>query len=726
MLLYGLTSCKKRETANFNKDIPVSLYFEDNDDVEDLLGYQKMAETLSSIIQNDYSHKNHAIGIAVTGDWGTGKSTFLYFLDRALDNGIKVKFDPWTENSNDVTADLLDKIEQEIRRENISAAITFRRYFNKLNVTNVTGWFNLSILAIQNFFNSETSDAQKTNLKEVLTELDKPVVIFIDDSDRLPSDQFLKIISIIKGLADLPNVVFIVAYDQKRANEKLKEYGGEDFTRKLFNVIHPLQPINENIILSELCRNISFIIKGNPTDIDTTLHQIIYDTLRGISIKQYLPTLRELKRFCNVIEKDYSMIRDSESIHYIDIRQWLLIELIKYTDIATYNMVGANPEAYLKKNYIFGLNSPYYQLKDGTVVGKPESQKLLNLLFPKEIEQKNDTILISNPCYFKLYFGWKFPNDYITDDVADRYSINKDDTETISLLKSDAFRNFFHDNSANYKKSNIESVVSEILKTYPATLLYPVLESIIREYASLLPNIGNFSELDERDNYRKYSRIVNEHISLSVLSFNALDEFYNFDSHKGVSDDCILKSEYPLILCALFNQHIRNWDYDGRIGSDRYLFSLLKKLVNEGNHQDVIWAVADCISADLPKSFLDEYLDSHLINCLPYIIWWKKDFDTGEKLIYADLNAFEGLFLSYERFKSTITRFKWKKTYSEDLLNELRRLVDVSNLWGRSSEFIKAKSFPLLSAYLREDQHVLSNEHLKSESFWEDGDRLER
>jgi len=79
-----------------------------------------------------------------------------------------------------------------------------------------------------------------------------------------------------------------------------------------------------------------------------------------------------------------------------------------------------------------------------------------------------------------------------------------------------------------------------------------------------------------------------------------------------------------------------------------------------------------------PLLFLLETLEAHFLDCLSYIIWWKKDPYTGEKLVYADLGAIEGLFLSYEGFKSKIEKFKCNKLYDIELLNELRRLVDVS------------------------------------------------
>lgn len=722
MVVYGLTSRRRRRREPHGRENDTaSCYFEDSTDVDDLLGHGDMARVLSTVIREEYAHRNNAVGIAVTGEWGAGKSTFLEFLDQSLTDCIRIKFDPWTENSSDVTADLLDRIEEGVRREDMRTARLLRRYFDAVNVTNVTGWFNLTLLAIRRFFDTETPEGQKADMKEKLRELEKPVVVFVDDSDRLPDDQFLKTISIIRGVADLPNVIFIVAFDQQRANAKLKDYGGEDFMRKLFNVMHPLQPIDEKIIARELCRNISLIMCGG---LDNNVMSAVNKTLCEINVRRYIPTLREMKRFCNVIEKDYAMIRGSETVNFIDIRQWVVVELIKYTDMLTYTMLRSNPDAYLTLETVFGLNSPCYMLKDGFATGRSESLALLEYLFHDDASGRDDTVLISNPSYFSLYFDGRFPDAYIPSAVEEEYSIEKDDVAFMMRVKADGIIDYIHEFWKERHNTNIESVVCEILTTYPATRLFGVLEAVTLEYVAT-KRMRKFSELGERDKYREYSRTVAAHPFISVLAWRVMEEFCVFDSHEGVNDDCILKTKHPLVHCAIFNHHIRNRDHDSRIASDGYLFDLLDRLVQEGNHQEVIRVVADCVSADLPEAFLDRYIDAHFLDCLPYLLMWMEDRDTGEKMIYADITAFEGVFLSYDGFTSAMARLRRKGTYDPALLREVRRLVDLTVSTGCKNGYVKAYSFPLLNRYVMEEQKVLSIDALESDSFRDGGDRLE-
>jgi hypothetical protein len=725
MIWYLITACKQNAKDEANGSLSSNtLYFEDDVRADDLLGRREQAEILASLIRTEYRNTENAVGIAITGEWGSGKSTFLCYLDEALSDCIRVKFDPWAEKSNDVVANLLDRIESEISKNDAYLGRVFRRYAQKVNVTNVTGWFPLLVLTVRNLFDSETEVDRRNKLTYAFRKQKNPIVVFIDDSDRLPNNQFLETISIIRGIANFPNLVFIVAFDQKRANHKLSDYGGADFMCKLFNVIHPLQPINESVMVNELVNNVSTILASGCDDLES-LQKIVRGVFSAISVKGYIPTLRELKRFCNVVKKDYSLIRDTEIYHFVDVRQWLLIELLKFTDITTYTMLSASPDTYLMKENRFGITSPYYKLKEDAVFSIQQSPQLLNKLFPSQDYLNQDSVLISNPCYFSLYFDCKFPDNYITSNFAEQYEISATDSREVCVSKANALKTFIHEYWPAHINTNIESVVSEILKTYPIELLYPVLEQIACEYKANR-KCAEYGELNDRDAYRKYAKIVKAHQYLSVLSFIRMEDLCDVKDKKAADDSGILKSENPIILCALFNDQIKNWEYSGRLGSDFYLFELLNRLVSERDYQNIIWIVADCVSADLQEKFLEEYLKIHLLDSLPFMLRWTKGRKTGQRLIYADIPAFEGLFLSYTGFKASLAKFKWNKTYSDELLDELLRLVGLCNFIGTNSEYFASTNFPILESYLLESHDTMIENNLNSDTFWSDGDRIEQ
>lgn len=67
----------------------------DDIDVEDLLHRRETAKVLADYLLDNPNLK-HAVGVSITGTWGTGKSTFLHFLSLALQERIcmPIIFDP--------------------------------------------------------------------------------------------------------------------------------------------------------------------------------------------------------------------------------------------------------------------------------------------------------------------------------------------------------------------------------------------------------------------------------------------------------------------------------------------------------------------------------------------------------------------------------------------------------------------------------------------------------
>ena len=128
------------------------------------------------------------------------------------------------------------------------------------------------------------------------------------------------------------------------------------------------------------------------------------------------------------------------------------------------------------------MNSPYYCVKDKVSFGKTWSARLIHNLFPVEIGQQNDTFLISNLRYFNLYSDAFLPENYVTFEDYVHFVIREGDSPDVQSSKCEVIKEFIRSNWKNYRTSNIDSVVCEILKTYPPNLLFPILELIVKEY----------------------------------------------------------------------------------------------------------------------------------------------------------------------------------------------------------------------------------------------------
>ncbi len=82
----------------------------------------------------------------------------------------------------------------------------------------------------------EGFDARKKKLEELLKKDRFQRVVFIDDLDRLPADELQEMFRVIKSVANFPNVVYVLAYDQEVVSTALDKFHpgrGELFLEKI-------------------------------------------------------------------------------------------------------------------------------------------------------------------------------------------------------------------------------------------------------------------------------------------------------------------------------------------------------------------------------------------------------------------------------------------------------------------------------------------------------------
>jgi predicted KAP-like P-loop ATPase len=79
----------------------------------------------------------------------------------------------------------------------------------------------------------------KTELAGILKELKKPILVVIDDLDRLTADEVRLIFQLIKANADFPNLVYLTLFQRDIVEENLEKATsgtGKDFLEKIVQV----------------------------------------------------------------------------------------------------------------------------------------------------------------------------------------------------------------------------------------------------------------------------------------------------------------------------------------------------------------------------------------------------------------------------------------------------------------------------------------------------------
>lgn len=289
--------------------------------------------TLERALKTDISTESYAIGII--GDWGSGKTTFLNTLwDLAQNDGYCIQFKPWNCSSpQQIVEDFFGVLRHKLSKYVSTLSDEFTAYAKILEtiaVDNIKD--NLPKSLIQQLPITE----RKEEVEKEIRKLGKPVIVFIDDLDRLNADEIFEVFRLIRNTASFPNLIYFVAFDKtytiKMLDESYKD--SERYVEKIFQVEVPL-PYAEPMMLYRTFVN---DLRDMLTDEDIHLlgvNSITYSDLQELS--KIMPNFREIRRLTRLYALELSHYKKQYGgkmeLSSIDIL-WLTV--IMMTDYQTY------------------------------------------------------------------------------------------------------------------------------------------------------------------------------------------------------------------------------------------------------------------------------------------------------------------------------------------------------------------------------------------------------
>ena len=252
LLKDGVSSLK---TSSSKKSSPEgetkqeSLFEADDTNPIDELGRKEEAESLCGFILDEKNKYNATLGVAIRGTWGAGKTTFINYMKDGLDTRKITYFDysPWLCSDGEVTQHFLRHLDAHLHQQGVGVN-SLQMYIHSLSISNITGWFPLTVHALRHLFTAgkDTLQGSLEAVSEAMGMLERPVVAFIDDVDRVGKEDFLSVMKLVRMTARFPNLIYVVAYDDIVAKKLLRGYGqGDKFLDKIFNVKHDLQLVSE-------------------------------------------------------------------------------------------------------------------------------------------------------------------------------------------------------------------------------------------------------------------------------------------------------------------------------------------------------------------------------------------------------------------------------------------------------------------------------------------------
>ena len=367
-----------------------------NDDIKPQLTPKTLQLYADVIIGQllDTNIDNHSFAVGITGEWGSGKTTFLDLLEsNLLGKAEIISFNPWMcRTPGQVTDDFFANLQQQLSRRHSSLSRPIRDYAKYISNATISlghGLFSKITLSFQ----QDSLQEKKKRLSDRFAKLKKPVVVKIDDLDRLESSEVFEVLRLIRNTADLKNTIYLVAYDKEYVTNVLKSKDIKDasaYLEKIFPVeIH--QPKVEDYQIKQVLLD---DLNGQKT-ISGNLGDELYKRLRSQEkelVFKILGNYRQTKRFVRVYSLNVMYIQKVFT-NEINLLELFWMELLQTYDKTVYDILAKDPDKLLYINngrYILrpGIIENEYISKEeekhkyfGDIIWKEEASKILETLF---------------------------------------------------------------------------------------------------------------------------------------------------------------------------------------------------------------------------------------------------------------------------------------------------------------------------------------------------------
>ena len=290
---------------------------------DDVIGRDVDArEFAQNVLEIDPSE---GVVVGVLGPWGSGKTSFINLARNELKkkkNPI-LDFNPWMFSG---TAQLVEsffielasqlKMDRNGRLTKVSKLFeTYGRTFSGLGWLPFIGpWINRSSGAakiLSKLFQSQPEGIgdRRCKLEKALFKLDKPIVVVLDDIDRLETPEIRDIFKLVRLTANFPNIIYIVAFDRGRVEQALDEQGlpGRAYLEKILQVaidlpVVPSPVLTDQIIsaLNEAHANIENLSPVNEQVWPDVFMEVIRPLIRNMrDVRRYVVTVHSTVRSLN-------------------------------------------------------------------------------------------------------------------------------------------------------------------------------------------------------------------------------------------------------------------------------------------------------------------------------------------------------------------------------------------------------------------------------------------
>lgn len=412
---------------------------------QDRLGRAQFSQHAARLIDENHSGESSVV-YGLEGPWGSGKSSVIslttaYLTENGTGRWKVVQFTPWaTSGTEALLAEFFATLASVAPRASGTKALRER----------ITSYADIArpIAAVIPFVGSGLVEATHTvedrlrkpwnvafaEVAEELARLETPILVVVDDIDRLQPAELLDLLKVVRLLGRFPGVDFLLAYDEQTLVETLQDPArgqvstarARAFMEKIVQYPLSMPPLLTGKIVKLLDSGLTEILTLER--VEGTFDKNRFGRIVLTTMPSQLSTPRAIERFLAQVRQQFRM-HDLDEMDDVDLilATFLRVQfpdlfarLQRWKSELTTGSVGVIVLSSLEKT------APNWEKLLSVVEddeGRRDARTVLETLFPA-ITEKNPARAgarrMAHPDYFDRYLAQTIPEGDIPDVVIGR------------------------------------------------------------------------------------------------------------------------------------------------------------------------------------------------------------------------------------------------------------------------------------------------------------------
>lgn len=311
---------------------------------------------------------SEGVVVGVLGPWGSGKTSYINLVRQQLltDDIAVIDFNPWMfSGAEQLVNRFFVELGEELKLKPGLADVgekleDYGELFGGLGWLPLAGpWIErgralTKMAARLAQRRQQGSRSLRERLTEALQKLTTPIVVILDDIDRLSTPEIREIFKLVRLTASLPQIIYVVAFDRARVEQALDEDGvpGRAYLEKILQLAVDLPVVPARVLQVAITDAIQRAIADAEdfAHFDTDAWQ---DTFIEV-IAPLISTMRDVRRY----EAAVAITVPSMAGH-VDLGDALALEAVRVFLPNVYAAIAAGVDGLTSTaNFGYGMSEP--------------------------------------------------------------------------------------------------------------------------------------------------------------------------------------------------------------------------------------------------------------------------------------------------------------------------------------------------------------------------------